>query len=116
MRLARHQGLLSGADLNPFQKWALRYSVHMDRRVELRDREDALQRLTWYLEPSRYRDLFLAGVFDDPESPADDEADGGEGVNDVDELDRYFDRLEARRTMTGEMLDAALGAGDGGWL
>ena len=98
-----------------FQKWALRYAIHMNRRVELRDVEEMLQRQTWYLAPDRYRDLFLAGTFE-PEPLTIAGRDVEEVVGEVDELDRYFDQLENRRTMTGAAMMDALGEREEGWL
>ena len=116
MRLAFHQGLLSRPSLNQFQRWALRYAIYMNRRVELRDVEEMLQRQTWYLAPGRYRDLFLAGEFE-PE-PLTIAGRGVEEVvvDEIDELDRYFEQLENRRTMTGAMVMDALDQTEEGWL
>jgi hypothetical protein len=88
----------------------------MNRRIELQDAEDMLQRQTWYLEPGRYQDLFLAGHFDvEPLT-----VDGGDleevVVDEVDELDRYFAQLEERRTMTGAMVLDTLDETRGGWV
>lgn len=115
MRLAFQQGLLSRPDLNSFQKWALRYAIYMNRRVELRDVEDMLQRQTWYIAPERYRDLFLAGHFD-PEPLTVAGRDIEEVVDEVDELDRYFAQLEERRVTTGAMVMEALAETEEGWL
>lgn len=98
-----------------FQRWALRYAIYMNRRVQLQDVEDMLQRQTWYLAPNRYQDLFLAGHFD-PEPLTIAGRDVEEVVDEVDELDRYFDQLENRRTMSGEMMMDALGELEGGWV
>lgn len=100
--------------MNAFQKWALRYAINMNRRIQLRDTEDMLQRQTWYLEPGRYQDLFLAGYFD-PEPLTIAGRDVEEVVDDVDELDTYFAQLEDKRSMTGAMLYDAI-ADEEGWL
>jgi hypothetical protein len=76
----------------------------MDRRVQLQDTEDMLQRQTWYMQPERYEELFLAGHFE-PEPLTIAGRDVEEVVDDVDELDRYFEQLEDRRSMSGAMLD-----------
>lgn len=88
----------------------------MNRRIELRDVEDMLQRQTWYLEPRRYQDLFLAGHFDaEPLTIAGRDVE--EVVDEIDELDRYFEQLEHRRTMTGAMVMNALdGPAEEGWF
>lgn len=88
----------------------------MNRRIELQDSEDNLQRQTWYLEPERYRDLFLAGAFDsEPLTLAGRDVE--EVVNDVDELDAYFDQLEQKRSITGGMVLDALDRRDQeGWF
>jgi hypothetical protein len=87
----------------------------MNRRIQMQDVEDSLQRQTWYLEPERYRDLFLAGAFD-PEPLTLAGRDVEEVVDDVNELDAYFDQLEQRRSVTGEMVFDALGRDREGWL
>jgi len=101
--------------LNPFQKWALRYAIRMNRRVELQDVEDTLQRQTWYLEPQRYQDLFLAGAFD-PEPLTLAGRDVEEVVDDIDELDAYFDQLDQKRSMSGDMMFALARRDEEGWL
>lgn len=78
----------------------------MNRRIQLQDTEDMLQRQTWYLEPGRYQELFLAGAFS-PEPLTIAGRDVEEVIDDVDELDRYFESLENRRSMSGEMAFAA---------
>lgn len=84
----------------------------MNRRIQLQDTEDMLQRQTWYLEPGRYQELFLAGAFA-PEPLTIAGRDVEEVVDDVDELDRYFDQLENRRTMSGSTLDRL---DEDGWI
>lgn len=88
----------------------------MNRRVELQDVEDTLQRQTWYLSPDRYRELFLAGeFFSEPLTIAGRDVE--EVVDDIDELDRYFERLENKRTITGAMvMDALRTSDEEGWL
>ena len=108
--------MLKQAQLNTFQRWALRYAVNMDRRIQLQDTEDTLQRQTWYTHPDRYQDLFLAGTFN-PEPLTIAGRDVEEVVDDVDELDAYFEQLENRRSMTGEMLfNARDGQDEEGWF
>lgn len=86
----------------------------MNRRIQLQDTEDMLQRQTWYLEPGRYQELFLAGAFS-PEPLTIAGRDVEEVVDDIDELDAYFEQLENRRTMSGEQMFAAM-AEDQGWV
>ncbi len=87
----------------------------MDRRVQLQDIEDTLQRQTWYLEPGRYSELFLAGAFE-PEPLTMAGRDVEEVVEDVDELDAYFNSLEQKRGMTGADLFSLLDQPDEeGW-
>lgn len=76
----------------------------MNRRIQLQDTEDMLQRQTWYMQPERYEELFLAGHFE-PEPLTIAGRDVEEVVDDVDELDRYFEQLEDRRSMSGQLLD-----------
>lgn len=74
-----------------------------------------LQRQTWYLAPARYQDLFLAGHFEaEPLTIAGRDVE--EVVDEVDELDRYFEQLESRRTMSGAAMMDALGETEGGWV
>lgn len=88
----------------------------MFRRVELQDIEDTLQRQTWYQEPLRYTELFLAGAFT-PEPLTMAGRDVEEVVEDVDEMDRYFEQLEQKRGMTGQEIFRALDERDEeGWL
>ncbi|ACH62801.2 tail assembly chaperone [Mycobacterium phage DirtMonster] len=102
--------------MNRYQRWALRYAIFMDRRLQLQDTEDMLQRQTWYLEPKRYHDLFLAGAFE-PEPIAVAGRDMEEVVDDLDEVDAYFARLEGSQSMSGAQLFAALDEPDEeGWM
>lgn len=88
----------------------------MNRRVELQDVEDRLQRQTWYMHPDRYQELFLAGFFE-PEPLTIAGRDVEEVVDDVDELDAYFEHLEDKRTMTGAMAMNAMRTSDEeGWV
>lgn len=88
----------------------------MNRRVELQDTEDYLQRQTWYLAPDRYQELFLAGAFE-PEPLTIAGRDVEEVVDDIDELDRYFEQLENRRSTTGAMvMDALRTSDEEGWV
>ena len=86
----------------------------MNRRIQLQDTEDMLQRQTWYLEPGRYQELFLAGAFT-PEPLTIAGRDVEEVVDDVDELDAYFEQLENRRTMSGAQMFEAM-SDDQGWV
>ncbi len=86
----------------------------MHRRDQLQDQEDRLQRQTWYLNPSRYQDLFLAGAFE-PEPLTMAGRDVEEVVDDVDEMDRYFEQLEQKRGMTGAEMLAYDGPDEEGW-
>lgn len=88
----------------------------MNRRIHIQDIEDQLQRQVWYLEPDRYRELFLAGEFN-PEPLTVGGRDMEEVVDDIDELDRYFDQLEGKRSMSGAMMFGSLAEKDDeGWL
>lgn len=88
----------------------------MNRRIQVQDVEDMLQRQTWYLEPERYRDLFIAGVIT-PEPLTLAGRDVEEVVDDIDELDAYFDQLDQKRSMSGAMMiDALAGVDAEGWL
>ena len=86
----------------------------MNRRIQLQDTEDMLQRQTWYLEPGRYLDRFLAGHFDsEPLTIAGRDVE--EVVDDVDELDAYFENLEKRRSMTGAQVFDSM-SDETGWM
>lgn len=87
----------------------------MNRRIQVQDAEDTLQRQTWYLEPDRYQELFLAGHFD-PEPLTAAGRDMEEVVDDIDELDAYFSQLERKRSMTGAQMFDAFDRDEEGWL
>lgn len=88
----------------------------MNRRIQVQDTEDMLQRQTWYLQPERYQDLFLAGHFD-PEPLTIAGRDVEEVVDDIDELDAYFEQLDQKRSMSGAAMFSALsGTDEGGWI
>lgn len=88
----------------------------MNRRVQLQDVEDMLQKQTWYLDGQRYNELFLAGVFE-PEPLTVAGRDMEEVVDDVDEMDAYFASLEQKRGMTGADLFSTLdGPDEEGWV
>jgi hypothetical protein len=86
----------------------------MNRRIQIQDTEDMLQRQTWYLEPGRYQDLFLAGHFEEqPLTIAGRDVE--EVVDDIDELDAYFENLDSKRSMTGAMMFNTMSEGEG-WV
>jgi hypothetical protein len=88
----------------------------MNRRIQVQDTEDMLQRQTWYLQPERYQDLFLAGHFN-PEPLTIAGRDVEEVVDDIDELDAYFEQLDQKRSMSGAVMFEALAEADeGGWV
>lgn len=99
-------------DLSSFQQFALSYHLNLARRIARQDVEDMLQRQAFYLAPERYNDLFFA---EDPAlhpltiagRPVE------EVVDDVDEVDAYFQRLEGRCSMPGDRL---VGAASDGWI
>lgn len=104
IRLAHYQGLLSQKNLNVWQWFAAGYWLRMNRRIELRDVEDSLQRQTWYLNPERYDQLWLMGEIRPDITAEDDEAFREEAVTDIDEMDRYFANLDEKRVLTGAQL------------
>lgn len=88
----------------------------MLRQEKVKDVEETLQRQTYYLHPHRYQDLFLAGAFE-PEPLTMGGRDVEEVVEDVDEMDAYFDSLEQKRGMTGADLFSLLDEPDAeGWM
>jgi hypothetical protein len=101
--------------MNLFQRFAAIYFLRMDRRIALDDTEDMLQKQTWYQNPKRYEDLFLVNEqWQQQEALTMAGRPVEEVVNDVDELDRYFDNLDNTRTMTGAELFGYDG-GSGDW-
>lgn len=115
IRLAHYQGLLSQKSISKFQRYAADYWLRMDRRIVIQDIEDTLQRQTWYLSPDRYHDLFLAGEFP-TEVTLEGEVVEEEVVSDIDEIDRYFEELDNKRTMTGAQLFEYLEPDEDGWV
>lgn len=115
IRLAHYQGLLSQKNPNKWQYFAASYWLRMDRRIEVRDIEDTLQRETWYLAPARYEELFLAGEIR-TEQTLEGEVLEEEVVTDIDEIDRYFDELDEKRNMTGAELFRFLDEDEDGWV
>jgi len=115
IRLAHYQGLLSQESLNRFQYKAANYWLRMDRRIAVRDIEDTLQRETWYLLPARYEELFLAGEIA-TEMTLEGELVEEEVVTDIDEIDRYFEELDNKRSMSGAELFQYLEPDEEGWV
>lgn len=79
----------------------------MDRREVVSDAEDILRKQAWYLNPSRWLDLFSA----EGAAPQPGTLDGSpleEVVDDLDEYDRYFANLDEKRFMTGAQLFESL--------
>ena len=114
IRLAYEQGLLTQSSLNAFQLFALRYHMNMSRRLARQQMEEQLQRQTWYLAPERYNDLFFEGAFE-PEPLTIGGRPVEEVVDDVDEVDAYFENLERKRKMTGAQMFEALDDEEG-WV
>jgi hypothetical protein len=117
IRLAFHQGLLSEKSLNKFQYYAMSYWLGMDRRDKVRDINETLEKQVWYLDPERFDELFMVPTFD-----ADGQVYIGgqpteEVVQDIDEIDKYFDSLDEKKSMTGAQLFRYLGdADEQGWV
>ena len=98
--------------------FAAQYYLYMMRRRELQDAEDLLQRQTWYQHPGRYQELFFDARKFMPEPLDDLGSDIEEVVDDIDEMDAYFDNLEATRTVSGGgMVSGMFGERDEqGWV
>lgn len=116
MRLAREQGLLSG-DLNPFQRFALVYWLYMDRRQVLDDRRSELEQMTFNLDESRWSQIYLPSLPPDlgqgiPVGFGDGSGMDDAPVDDVGDLDSYFENLERPRTVSA----ADVIADDGRWV
>ena len=112
IRLAHYQGLLSQPSVNMFQHFAASYWLRMDRRTQVDDAEENLQRQTYYLEPSRYNDLFLAGEIIGTEPVS---LDPDEPIDDISEIDRYFENLDNKKAMSGAQLFGLLDD-EQGWV
>lgn len=102
MRLAYEQGLLKQRSLNYFQHWALVYWAYMDRRDRIEDKNAELEQQTFNLMPERwvelYRDSLLGAL-----GIANEEGEVPLTEDDLDDLDKFMERLEKnnRFTMTG---------------
>jgi len=116
IRLAQQLGLLSQPNPNMFQHFAAQYWVQMDRRVAIDDIEDTLQRMTWYLDPDRYEDLFLMGEIAASRTVTLEGGETEEVQDDIDEIDRYFDQLEEKKSLTGAQLFSFLDDNEDGWV
>lgn len=112
IRLAHYQGLLSQPSLSMIQYFAANYWLRMECRINQDEAEENLQRQTYYLQPSRYNDLFLAGeiIGSEPANPDPDMP-----VDDISEIDRYFDNLDKTKTMSGAQLFELL-EDENGWV
>lgn len=117
IRLAHYQGLLSQPSLNMIQYFAANYWLGMERRLTQDDAEEQLQRQTYYLQPDRYQELFLAGEIGTPEQQRLQrlELDPEQPVDDISEIDRYFEHLDEKKAMSGAQLFGLLDDEDG-WV
>lgn len=115
IRLAWHQGLLTQPDLNSYQRFAAIYHIHAQRRREVKDINDTLEKQTWYQHPDRYNVLFSPDTEYVPEHLTIAGRDVEEVVDDIDEMDAYFDNLENQRSLTGAQLFGYVGD-ENGWV
>lgn len=100
IRLAYAQGVLSNANLNPIQLWALDYHLRMDRRNYIKDEEDILENQAHNLDfmingsVERWKRLFSHehefAATGEPEIP----------ITDPRKLDQWFERMATERGMT----------------
>ena len=94
--------------------FAARYQIRRERERFVTDVDNILEKTTYYLHPDRYKHLFaekLAAVAHQPLTMAGRPVE--EVVEDLDEYDRYFARMEEKRVMTGgEVLSMS---DDEGW-
>jgi hypothetical protein len=96
VRLAHEQGLIHQRDLNHFQHWALRYWIYLDRRQANDDRNTLLELQCFNESFERWHELY--GQF----APSDQEDEDVEiPVEDIDELNRWYESMEQQRTMSG---------------
>lgn len=102
--------------MNTYQKFALQYQIRRRREQLVVDIDETLQKQTYYQHPDRYRDLFFEPY---GESGIEPLTLGGrpveEVVDDLDEVDAYFDGLDDQRMVTGEEVFDVL-SDDGGWI
>lgn len=118
IRLAHYQGLLAQKSLNKFQRFAADYWLRLDRRTQVRDINDTLEKQVWYLDPERFDELFTIPQFGyDGESLVYGEGPVEEVQDDLDEIDRYFEQLEDKKSLSGAQLFQYLGEADSnGWV
>lgn len=100
MRLAHEQGLLHQRDLNHFQHWALMYWVYLDRRTDNETRRDQLELECFNMFPDRWAEIYK----DQPGSLLAPPEESQEiPVDDIDEINRWYESRERSRIMTGAM-------------
>lgn len=102
MRLAYEQGLLKQRSLNFFQHWALMYWAYMDRRTRIEDKDAELEQQTFNLMPERWVELYKDQLFG-ALGIANEEGEVPLTEDDLDELDKFMERLEKgnRFSMSG---------------
>lgn len=105
MRLAYEKGHLSQKNLNPFQHWALLYWLYLNRRTEVEDIQAELIQQTYNLFPERWGDLYRSHVLN--ELGIADEAAEDVVVDDLDELNKFYEQMEKKQWIRGGNLPDA---------
>ena len=116
IRLAFHQGLLSQKSLNRFQQFAGSYHMTMQRRTLVKDINDTLEKFVWYTDDERFRELFFTPAYDADGQVVYDGELAEEVVDDIDEIDRYFEQLDEKKAMSGAQLFSYLDKDERGWI
>lgn len=106
MRLAYEQGLLSHKGLNFFQNWALLYYLYLDRRLKVEDRAAELEQQTFNLYPERWAELYRDQLLGKLQIP-NEEGEIPLTEDDLDDLDKFMERLERGGQFTMSGGDAA---------
>lgn len=120
MRLAHEQGLLSKPGLNPFQKFGLTYWLYMNRRQVLDDTRAELEQLTFNLNETRWSQIYMPSMMELPPDAgggipvafADSSGPDEVAVDDIGDLDAYFESLDRPRRVSA----ADLASDEGAWL
>jgi len=107
--LAHEQGLLSHPELNFFQYWALTYWIGFSRRQARKDRDTMLEIQCYNLFPDRWQQLYQGKIISQlapppPEIPVTED--------DLDEIARWIDNMNAPRMMSGAECPDDLGAAE----
>jgi hypothetical protein len=88
----------------------------MTRRTLIKDIDDTLEKFVWYTDEERFRELFYTPVYD-AEGQVVYDPERAEAVEtDIDEIDRYFEQLDEKKSMSGAALFSYLDRDESGWI